>query len=86
MVLSVPSIATQEEITTENCVHGSSQYIYKAGKKIYLLCGRHGLFLWLMFGYFPLWFCTYHTLPDRRNKNLAVIANRFNLVIDTGTG
>ena len=33
MVLSVPSIATEEEIRTENCVHGSSQYIYKAGQK-----------------------------------------------------
>mmetsp|Transcript_3209 Transcript_3209/g.3553 ORF Transcript_3209/g.3553 Transcript_3209/m.3553 type:complete len:158 (+) Transcript_3209:93-566(+) len=36
-----------------------------------------------MFGYFPLWFGTYCTLPDRKNKNLVVIANRFNLDIYT---
>ena len=31
----------------------------------------------------PLWFRTYQTLPDKKNKNLIVIVNRFNLNIDT---
>ena len=50
---------------------------------MHILCGGHGLVLWSLFGYFPLWFRTYRTLPVKTNKNLIVIANRFNLDIDT---
>ena len=55
----------------------------KPAKKMHLLCGGHGLLLWSIFGYFPLWLCTYPTLPDKKNKNLVVIANKFNLDINT---
>ena len=50
---------------------------------MHVLCGGHGLLLWLLFGYFPLWLCTYCTLPDKKNKNLGVIATKFNLDLDT---
>ena len=55
----------------------------KPAKKMHLLCGGHGLLFWSMFGYFPLWLRMYRTLPDRKNKNLVVIANKFNLDINT---
>ena len=83
MVLPLSSSYTKGENKTEICLHGSAQNIYQAWKKMHILCGGHGLVLWSLFGYFPLWFQTYRTLPDKKNKNLIVIANRFNLDIDT---
>ena len=83
MVLRISSLSTKAENKTENCLHDSSQNIYKAWQKMHILCGGHGLLLWSLFGYFPLWFRTYQTLPDKKNNNLIVIANRFNLTIDT---
>ena len=50
---------------------------------MYILCGGHGLVLWSLFGYYPLWFRTYRTLPVKSNKILMVIANKFNVEIDT---
>ena len=55
----------------------------KPGKKVHILYGGQGLLLWSLFGYFPLWFCTYRSLPDKKKTNLIVIANRFNLNIGT---
>ena len=55
----------------------------KPAKKMRILCGGHGLLLWSLFGYFPLWLRTYRTLPDRKNKNLGVIATKYNLDLDT---
>ena len=50
---------------------------------MYVLCGGHGLLLWSLFGFVPLWLRTYRTLPDRKNKNLVVIADKYNLDINT---
>ena len=73
-----------KEKTKQKTVYTTVLKIFtKSGKKMHILCGGHGLLLWSLFGYFPLWIWTYSTLPDKKNKNLIVIANRFNLDIDT---
>ena len=83
MVLPLSSVYTEGENKTEISVHSSAQNFYQTWKKMHILCGGHGLVLWSLFGYFPLWFRTNRTLPDKKNKNLIVIANKFNLDIDT---
>ena len=73
-----------KEKTKQKSVYTSVLKIFtKPGKKMHILCGGHGLVLWSLFGYYPLWFRTYRTLPIKTNKNLMVIANKFNLEIDT---
>ena len=75
---------TPKEKTKQKSVYTAVLKIFtKPGKKMHILCGGHGLILWSLFGYFPLWFRTNRTLPDKKNKNLIVIANKFNLDIDT---
>ena len=55
----------------------------KPAKKMAVLCGGHGLILWSLFGFFPVWVRTYRALPGNKDKNVKTIADTFNLDIDT---
>ena len=58
-----------KEKTKQKTVYTTVLKIFtKPGKKMHILCNCHGLLLWSLFGYFPLWFRTYRTLPDKNNK------------------
>ena len=40
----------------------------KLAKKIYVLCGGHGLILWSLFVFSPVWVRTYRALPGNKDK------------------
>ena len=50
---------------------------------MHALCGGHGLILWSLFGFSPVWVRTYRALPGNKDKNVKTIADTFNLDIDT---
>ena len=39
----------------------------KHAKKMHVLCGGHGLILWSIFEFFPVWARTYWALPGKGN-------------------